>query len=306
MDETPTKDLGRDLIAPYLKPLSPIGTGLLCKGELEPPIRCLLCDIYGTLLISASGDINRETHRSSGFEALPPLLERHGITRSADEIVTALHAAIKHEHARAKMGGVAYPEVQIDKIWAQLLPDKTPSQILAFAMAFEMVLNPVWPMPCLPEMLSACRKGDIVLGIISNAQFFTPLLIEWLAEAPLEELGFHPDLIFFSYRHGIAKPSDKLFQKAGGQLKKMGITPHQTAYIGNDMRKDILPARRQGFQTILFAGDARSLRLEGETNEKHETLPDLVVTGLNQVISSLQPSEQIRAEKERKPGNDQQ
>jgi putative hydrolase of the HAD superfamily len=52
------------------------------------------------------------------------------------------------------------------------------------------------------------------------------------------------------------------------------------------MRKDILPARRAGFQTVLFAGDARSLRM-GADAPQAETLPDLIVTELSQLISWL-------------------
>ena len=291
MDETPAKGLSRDLIAPYLKPLVPIGTGFRCKGELKPPIRCLLCDIYGTLLISASGDAGRDRAQASSDRDLAQLFDRHGISRPVEEIVVALHDAIKVEHAKTKERGVDYPEVQIDAIWQQLLPDKNHQQILEIAIEFEMVSNPVWPMPYLCELLSVCRERKILLGIISNAQFFTPNIIEWLTEASLEQLGFRSDLIFYSYRHGVAKPSGRLFQMAAEQLKKAGIEPHQTAYIGNDMRNDIRPAKRQAFQTILFAGDARSLRMDGEQDKIETSEPDLIVTQLNQVISSLQPDE---------------
>ena len=291
MDETTTHGLSRDLIVPYLKPLSPVETGLQFKGELKPPIRCLLCDIYGTLLISASGDVGRDQTNPSRNKHLAQLLSRHGITRSVDEMIAALHDAVKRDHAEAKERGVDYPEVRIDAIWQQLLPDKNRQQVLEFAIEYEMVSNPVWPMPHFLELLSTCRKRRILLGIISNAQFFTPNIMAWLTETSLEKLGFRSDLTFYSYRYGVAKPSGRLFQMAAEQLKKEGIEPHQTAYMGNDMRKDILPAKQQAFQTILFAGDARSLRMDGESDEIEISEPDLIVTQLNQVISSLQPDE---------------
>lgn len=288
MDEHPTRmaeGLTKALISPYLSRMEPVPTDLSPLGRLKPPIRCLLCDIYGTLLISASGDVGQDPHHPLRYERLASVLERHGITRPAEEMVASLHDAIKREHAQAKANGVDHPEVQIDAVWQRLLPSKSREQIRKFALEFEMVFNPVWPMPGLSQLLSACRKRGIQLGIISNAQFFTPLLLEWLTDTPMKRLGFSPELTFFSYRHGVAKPSDRLFRMAAEQLKKSGIEPSHAAYIGNDLNKDILPAGNQGYQTILFAGDARSLRLEYETGQIDAPKPDLIVTGLHQVIS---------------------
>ena len=61
----------------------------------------------------------------------------------------------------------------------------------------------------------------------------------------------------------------------------------QTAFIGNDMRNDIAPARQSGFQTILFAGDARSLRMRSDDTICREIEPDLQVTHLTQLVSQL-------------------
>ena len=291
MDEKHACRLPIDVIVPYLKPLNPIPTRLQSKGGLKPPIRCLLCDLYGTLLISGSGDVGQDQLQPPPLERLSVLLKHYAISQSAEELLEALHEAIKREHIKAKERGIDYPEVQIETIWQQILPSKGREELVRFAIEFEMVFNPVWPMPHLPELLTSCRELDIPLGIISNAQFFTPPLFEWLAGAPLNQLGFSAELTFFSYRHGIAKPSDRLFCMATEQLKASGIDPRQTAYIGNDMLKDILPAHRQGFQTILFAGDARSLRIREEDPLIDTLGPDLIVTELNQVISWLQPND---------------
>ncbi len=291
MDEKQAYRLPIDVIAPYLKPLNPIPTHLQLKGGLKPPIRCLLCDLYGTLLISGSGDIGQDQMQSLPMERFTLLLKRYAISQTAEELLEALHATIKSEHLKAKESGIDYPEVQIDAIWQQLLPANSRKEILRFAIEFEMVFNPVWSMPHLTELLSSCRELHIRLGIISNAQFFTLPLFEWLAGASLNQLGFSVELTFFSYRHGIAKPSDQLFRMAAAQLKKSGIDPRQTVYIGNDMRKDILPAHRHGFQTILFAGDARSLRMRNEDPQIATLVPDLIVTELKQVISWLQPND---------------
>jgi len=275
------------LIAPYLKPLEPLPTRVTPGGSLKPPIRCLVCDIYGTLLISASGDVGQSGQQTWRIDQMTRLLERYAIPLTAEQLIEELHGAIKEAHQNARVMGIEFPEVRIEKIWQSLLPSKRSEEIMGLAVEFEMLLNPVWPMLHLSELLSACRERNILLGIISNAQFFTLHLLEFLTGSPVTRLGFKKELTFLSFRHGIAKPAEGLFRMAADQLQKLGVCPGQAAYMGNDMRKDIVPAKRNGFQTILFAGDARSLRMERETDQNETLDPDLVVTDLLQVIPYL-------------------
>jgi putative hydrolase of the HAD superfamily len=67
----------------------------------------------------------------------------------------------------------------------------------------------------------------------------------------------------------------------------MGIAGEQAAFIGNDMRNDIAPAHAAGLQTVLFAGDARSLRLRQDDPCCRDLQPDLRITHLNQLASFI-------------------
>ena len=58
--------------------------------------------------------------------------------------------------------------------------------------------------------------------------------------------------------------------------------------MGNDLQKDILPARAVGFLTGLFAGDKRSLRIGGMPFDLAASLADAVITDLNQVREVVQ------------------
>ncbi len=102
------------------------------------------------------------------------------------------------------------------------------------------------------------------MGIVSNAQFFTPMLFEAHLGMPADKLGFEPSLIFYSYGHGVAKPGGQLYEMAREELRKLGIAAGNALYVGNDMLNDMKPAREVGFRTCLFAGDGRSLRLRDE------------------------------------------
>jgi putative hydrolase of the HAD superfamily len=122
-----------------------------------------------------------------------------------------------------------------------------------------------------------------MLGIVSNAQFFTPTLFSALLGRDLADLGFRPRLLFYSYRFGQAKPGRFLYERSQEALAALGVAPAEVLYIGNDMLNDVRPAGEVGFRTALFAGDERSLRLRNGDRRVAGGAPDLVLTGLDQL-----------------------
>ena len=174
--------------------------------------------------------------------------------------------------------------MEIDRIWAHVLEIEELDAVRAFAVEFEMMVNPVYPMPNLKRMLSGLKKLKVLMGIISNAQFFTPYLFNWFLNSSPEDLGFKSDLIFYSYKSGHAKPSPFMFDAAAKNLRNMDILAHSVLYIGNDMLNDIYPAKTVGFKTVLFAGDARSLRLRENHLKCRSLYADIVITDLAQIL----------------------
>ncbi|MCP4744619.1 MAG: HAD family hydrolase [Desulfobacteraceae bacterium] len=270
-----------------LQPLYPLSTGMQAQGRLKGRLDCLLCDIYGTLLISGSGDIFLLPEKIKPDERLAQLLKNYRIRHNPEQLQQLLISAVTKQHAQAKRKGIRFPEIRIEHIWQELLQFETIDQAQRFAIDFELIMNPVWPMPYLTDLLNACKSSGTILGIISNAQFFTPLIFQHFLKDSWTETGFAPELTILSYQHARAKPSQELFQLARDNLIKMGIKPSRTAYIGNDMRNDIGPSNCAGFQTILFAGDRRSLRLRDKDPMVQNVKPDLIVTRLDQVIPYL-------------------
>lgn len=273
----------------YIRPLTPLPSALTPTGRLRENIRCVLFDIYGTLFISGSGDIGSAAQDSARLQGIDALLAKYGIHKNARVLLDEFHGAIQSRHAELKNKGIDFPEVRIDKIWQQVLQIREQETVRQFALEFELMSNPAYPMPNLANLLSACRRGKISMGIISNAQFYTPCLFRWFLNAGPEELGFNADLIFYSYRYEMAKPSPLLFEMAAATLTGTGIQPSAVLYLGNDMLNDIYPACNAGFQTALFAGDQRSLRLRRDDPRCKNLAPDLVVTDLSQLIQHLEP-----------------
>lgn len=279
--------LNKKQISQYITPLSPIPTTLRQSGNLKKKIKCMMFDIYGTLFISGSGDIGIVKKKPSQTYELEQLLIKFKIRKTPKAVLNDLFSGIEKKHEKLRKQGIDFPEVEIDRIWMSILKNNDPVMVREFAVMFELIVNPVYPMPNLKEMLSACKKSKVLLGIISNAQFYTPYLFEWLLDSNLEKLGFHPDLILFSYRSGHAKPSPFMFQAAVERLKGLNVLASSALYIGNDMLNDIYPAKKTGFNTALFAGDERSLRLRGDVAECKNLSADLVITDLIQLLDYI-------------------
>jgi putative hydrolase of the HAD superfamily len=164
--------------------------------------------------------------------------------------------------------------VRIERIWAELL-GLDPARARAFAVEYEALVNPVWPMPGLRSALRELRRQGLLLGILSNAQFYTPLLFECFLGADARELGFQEELVLYSCELGLAKPSPRLFEIARERLAAAGVPAAQALLVGNDALRDLAPARAAGFQTALFAGDARSLRGAEQAGEATTVVTDL-------------------------------
>jgi putative hydrolase of the HAD superfamily len=279
--------MAKALLPEHIHPLVPVPTALQPKGTLNEKIECVLFDIYGTLFISRSGDISLAKDTPQRTTKLARLIHKFGIDLTPGELLTHFFSKIEKTHEALKKKGIDYPEVQIDRIWMQVLKNNDADAVRAFALEFELIVNPVFPMPHLASLLSGCRERKLWMGIISNAQFYTPYLFQWFLDANLEALGFCTDLVFFSYQFGYAKPSSFLFDLAALKLKEKGLREHAVLYVGNDMLNDIYPAAKTGFKTALFAGDLRSLRLRKDEAKCKHLSADIVITDLVQVLNYL-------------------
>ena len=274
---------------PYeeMNPLHPIPTGLSPRGTLPRKVKAILFDIYGTLFISGSGDISIAEKESGNTDKLNRLLQRFSIKEPVESVLKRFFSAIVTAHAKLRAEGIDYPEIRIEEIWQTVLGIDNTQNLIDFSIAYEMCVNPVFPMPHARNSLDTCREKSIVMGIISNAQFFTMDLFIQFFHADPASLGFDPALLFLSYQHGYAKPSPYLFQQAVSGLSQKNISPASVLYIGNDMLNDMVPAENAGFQTALFAGDKRSLRLRKEDERCKNLHPDIVITDLSQLLNHI-------------------
>ncbi len=279
--------------------LDPIQTDVAPKVEPLPGMRAIVWDVYGTLFCSGSGDIGlaEAEDREGVFRRS---LEEFGAIINPEVVVSftdIFHTSIRRLQAQRAREGVDFPEVEIREVWEDTLKEldrrrafsaRPDSAIIPeLALNYECQTNPVWPMPNLAETLKRIREAGLIMGIVSNAQFFTPLLFDALLGKNLASLGFDSDACVYSYQLRRAKPSVKLYEILQSKLKDQNIQPHQTLYVGNDMRNDIWPAKRAGFKTALFAGDQRSLRLREDDPDVAGIQPDRIITHVGQAADIM-------------------
>jgi putative hydrolase of the HAD superfamily len=281
-------------------PLEPIATQVAPVLGTLPGLRAVLFDVYGTLLVSASGDIDATEGRDKAQAfAATVAAARLGLQLDGTAGVHCLAQAIRRTHEQAQDQGVEYPEVDIREIWQGVLArwrregllgvDPNTVDVERIALEYELRVNPVWPMPSALACLRQLRENGLVLGLVSNAQFFTTTVVAALFDQSLADLGFDPGLQFYSYEFRRAKPGTDLHERAAAAVRERGIDVGRVLYVGNDMLNDIRPAERVGFRSALFAGDARSLRLREGDERVRGVRPDLVVTDLLDLVRCVQP-----------------
>jgi len=265
-------------------------------------IRAVVFDVYGTLFSSGVGDISLATEENRDA-ALRSVLSANGIALTGAargiRLDNALHGVIHRHQENRREEGIEFPEVDIRRVWADFLQEllatglaesgATP-EIETLVIDYETRINPTQPMPGLAPVLASLRERGLILSIISNAQFYTPLLFEAFLGQSIADLGFSTEANVWSYVELEGKPSQQLYRLAAERLHELHqLRPDQCLYVGNDMRNDIWPARALGFRTALFAGDRLSLRRRADHPACKNLSADCEITELAHITSAILP-----------------
>lgn len=292
-------------IKPYLegiKPLEPIQTGVTPDFKPDSEIKSIVFDIYGTLIISASGDLDKSNVTNQGISiALKEsgfLWKNNDETQYAGLLLNEFHNTVKKHHAKLIAQGHSYPEVDIILVWQQVIDIAVKNGwVIAYentdlhtlTIVFEILSNAVWPMPKMNAVLQKLFKSKIPIGIVSNAQFYTPIVMNYFIDKEISDKGFingfDKEISVFSYKLLRSKPDTYLFEELTKGLKiKYKLQPNEVLFVGNDMLKDVWTAKQLGFKTALFAGDKRSLRMRTNDERINKLKADYTITSLDQLL----------------------
>lgn len=301
-----------------MNPLEPIPSGVEPRLRALSGIRAVIFDIYGTLLISGAGDnslISEQKSVSAMKNAISELPGSESIR--ANEVLQRYTLLIGEHQERRRHEGIQFPEIEIREVWKDLfseffsdpISNETLEQV---ARIYEYEVTECWEMPGAGDVVRNLHEGGYRLGIISNAQFYTPALVDAFLGTSLDltvsdggpnrgSYGAQPysetprstssswdtELTLLSFQIREGKPSVRLYERIRDAAEKMGMKSQEILYIGNDFCKDVAPAQKVGFRTGLFAGDARSLRVGPDGLPAALKRADVVLTELQQIDQVL-------------------
>ncbi|HYW34584.1 MAG TPA: HAD family hydrolase, partial [Balneolaceae bacterium] len=263
-------------------------------------IRCVALDFYGTMFISGVGDIGVDEEQSTANKRyFIDAMQETGFPISSNGTlaktgIQQFRQIIQHHIDQKKAdGNTDYPEPNIITVWKEVLASLvelnfiegpiTEEQAIQLAVEFEFRSNTIWPVPELDVILNDILKKNCALGIISNSQFYTPLAFEALIGQSTDDFGFRPELQKWSYVNGVKKPSLQFYKTFTSELPALNLAPENVLYVGNDLFKDIIPAKQLNMKTALYVGDRRSVRHKNEDLTHPENQPDIMVDDLHQL-----------------------
>jgi HAD superfamily hydrolase (TIGR01509 family) len=121
-----------------------------------------------------------------------------------------------------------------------------------------------------PETLHQLRGMGYRQAIISNAAY-APFLT-WTLEC-FNLLSFFEQVVV-SAEEGTRKPWPDIYRLT---LERMGLSPPDAAYVGDDLLRDIVGARDAGLSSIWYRPDGPP------PGEEECAVPDAIVTALDQI-----------------------
>ena len=285
------------------------------KTDTLHDVRAVIFDVYGTLVDYWCDEFSEKGKKEAVLlKAFSEVADHFGLVECLTQVNNAdapektlhdfYHGLITLQHEQAHRKGVAYPEIIIEEIWEVILTIlkrhgyepplaggeklRDYARKIAWYYNFSALGRTLYP--GVVAALEGLKTKNILTGIVSNAQFYTPidltLLIRDQSNGRFEDIFelFDVDLTFFSYEYRVAKPDKLLFRKLYDALYEYQILPEQTVFVGNDLLIDIRAAQEAGMKTALFTGDEKSTFLH-DLGGRIE--PDITFTQWTDLVAKL-------------------
>lgn len=276
-------------------------------------VKVVLWNVYGTLLAIPFGELLFEHPTQLIMDvALDKTIEEFKMWGSMSRKPGAPAEYMRHiysqellKHRAAGSGGERYPEIHAERIWEAIIKklfQKDYQFDAGFygsineysrkvAYFFHASLQGVGPQPHAADTVKALADAGIQQGLLADTQVFTCVQLGRALRS--QNPAIQPDSIFnpalrsLSHEVGARKPSETLMRHAVAALASQGIKPDEALHVGSRITRDIVPARRVGMRTCLYAGDKASLEATPEMLRDPAQRPDVLVTDLNQVLPML-------------------
>jgi FMN phosphatase YigB (HAD superfamily) len=278
-----------------------------------PQVRAVLWNVYGTLLRIAGGELWFEHPQKFVMSAaLDKTIQEFKMWASMSrqpgqpaDYLKHLYDSVLIEHRAVPGGTERYPEVGADRVWEALIK-KLLQKDYKFDAGFFGSLNEfsrkvayffhasLQGTACYKEAAVALQhlaKKGVKQGLLADGQCFTRVQLQRGLAAQDRNIALDKlldkDLIFLSYEIRGRKPSERLFRQVANALNQQGLAPNQVLHVGTSIPRDLVPARRLGMRTALFARDRTSLQASAEQLKEPISRPDVLLTKLSQIAEVI-------------------
>jgi FMN phosphatase YigB (HAD superfamily) len=278
-----------------------------------PEVRAVLWDVYGTLLAIPGGELAFEHPQPFVMSvALDKTIQEFKMWGSMSrkpgqpsEYLQTVYTRILAEQRTFPGGGERHPEVDSQRLWEAILKRLLQKDYKFDAGLFGSLNEfsrkvayffhaSLQGTACYPGAASALRHvGDAGLGqgLLGDGQCFTRVQLQRGLSAQDSDVSLDSvlteGLVSLSYEVRARKPSERLFRHALDALAGRGLEPREVLHVGSRLQQDLVPARRLGMRTALFAGDRGSLQATPEQLRESASRPDVLLTELDQIASAV-------------------
>jgi FMN phosphatase YigB (HAD superfamily) len=295
-------------------PAAPQPTPVKARPHLVrlPEVRVVVWNVYGTLLAIPGGDLLFEHPQPFVMSvALEKTIQEFKMWGSmsrkpgqpSEYLQTVYSQLLAEQRCSLGLGGVAerYPEVAAERLWEAILK-RLMQKDYKFDATFFGSLNEyarkvayffhasLQGTACYPGTAAAMRhvaNSGLAQGLLADGQCFTTVqlrrgLAAQDAGANLDEL-LTEALVTLSHEVRGRKPSERLFRHSLQALAERGYEASEVLHVGSRVAQDLVPARRLGMRTALFAGDKASLQATPDSIRDSASRPDVLLTELDQI-----------------------
>lgn len=274
-----------------------------------PGVRAITWSLYGTLLIIPQGRLLLEHPNAFIMEVtLEKTVQEFKMWKSmsrkamkpGEQLLLMIKRAI--DETQFQTGSIEkYPELCNEKIWEVIVNRLMQNEYIInqshygpleefskkISYFYHRSLQGTACFPEAAETLAWANKHLEYQGIYADAQCFSMLqlergLKEQNSSIPMGKLIPSSHRILSCEVKG-RKPSEHLLRELLISLKDAGIDPAETLHVGTNVETDLIPLKRMGFKTALFAGDRHSIQADPEQLKDKATRPDVMLTHLSQI-----------------------
>jgi FMN phosphatase YigB (HAD superfamily) len=290
-------------------PASPQPITLKAKAYLThlPEVRIVLWNVYGTLLCIPLGEMVFEHPQAfimnnalektiQEFKMWGAMSRKPG---QPSEYLGQVYSQVLAEQRTIPGNPEKHPEAAAERVWEAILKRlvqkdyKWDTRMLGslnelsrkIAYFFHASLQGTACYPGAASALQAVRDAGLEQGLLADGQCFTTVqLARGLRKQGGEMKALLGEgMVFLSHKYHGRKPSERLFRKTMEALKVKGVSPGEVLHVGTRITQDVLPARRAGMRTALYAGDKTSLQATTEQLKDAASRPDVLLTELDQI-----------------------